>query len=110
MQFVALIAAACEMYQTMRLIAGTLTARRAERDRERERELSPVRSWAQPSHVDSRRTVVSRGVCVMRVSDCLTREATMWECGCACVCVCVTAQPRERTVEFFGPWPGSDLF
>lgn len=41
MQFVALIAAACEMYQTMRLIAGTLTARRAERDRERERENFP---------------------------------------------------------------------
>lgn len=36
MQFVALIAAACEMYQTMRLIAGTLTARRTERKRESE--------------------------------------------------------------------------
>lgn len=36
MQFVALIAAACEMYQTMRLIAGTLTERERERGRERE--------------------------------------------------------------------------
>lgn len=103
MQFVALIAAACEMYQTMRLIAGTLTARRAEtqRERKRERELSPVWSWTQASHVESgrrERTRVSRGVCVMRVSDCLTGEATVWERGCACVCVRVTAQPRERTV------------
>lgn len=36
MQFVALIAAACEMYQTMPLIAGTLAARRAEKENERE--------------------------------------------------------------------------
>lgn len=42
MQFVALIAAACEMYQTMRLIAGTLTARSAKRERNgRERENFP---------------------------------------------------------------------
>lgn len=77
MQFVALIAAACEMYRTMRLIAGTLKAGRGE--------TSPRSSWTQPSHVGSagsKRTRDPRGVCVMRVSDCLTREATLMEGAC----------------------------